>query len=189
MLWRCHLSLEQAQHMVYASERGDRPFRIVVSRGVIWRFTYLHFLHNAIFANKHMSLASLAAERIPRSWMVHKHSSGLCELSPGVAKESDDGPVYSLIFGPGTHHCAIVHAVDKHFINALCLQFSLLGQVTRNLLSGSAWSEGAWQSHDDYISPFRTLLHIHLADGIEALVNGDRRHLVSCLNRTDCSLE
>lgn len=181
MLRRCHPSLEKAQYVVDASELCDGPFRIVVSCWVIWRLTYLHFLHNAIFTSKHMSLASLTAERIPRSWMVYEHSSGLCKLSPGVGEKSDDGTIYTLIFGPCAHHCAIVHAVHKHLINALCFQFSLLCQVTRNLLSGSAWSKGAWQSHDDYISPFRALLHVHLANGIEALVNGDRRNLVSCL--------
>lgn len=119
--------------MFDAGLRCDRAFRFVVASRVVFRLADLYVLDHAVLDYKHVTLATDAAERLLRTFMRHDHADFSGIPATGVGKKRDDGALDFLIFCPCFHHGTIVHAIDKHLINALGLQLILLAQVARDL--------------------------------------------------------
>mmetsp|Transcript_129290 Transcript_129290/g.402163 ORF Transcript_129290/g.402163 Transcript_129290/m.402163 type:complete len:256 (+) Transcript_129290:236-1003(+) len=161
----------------------DGALGVVVSRGVVCRLAHRHVADDAIVAHEDEALAAPAAERVPRPGVRHEHADGLRELAPRVGKEGDDGALHALVLGPRLHHGAVVHAVDEHLVDAGLLQLRGPVQISRNLHRGSAGGESPWQAHDDHLAALRALGHVHLPDGVEAVVNDHGGDLVTHGNR------
>merc|ERR1719424_11770 len=69
--------------------------------------------------------------------MIKHEAQCLGELAARIPKEGNDGALDFLVLGPCCHHSAIVNTEDQNIRDTLCLQFSSLGQVARDLTGGS----------------------------------------------------
>mmetsp|Transcript_44807 Transcript_44807/g.129605 ORF Transcript_44807/g.129605 Transcript_44807/m.129605 type:complete len:219 (+) Transcript_44807:223-879(+) len=167
--------LEQRKNVLHKGLLRDGACWVGIASRVVWPFAHLDVLDNAVVDNKHKALAPGVAESMLWPGMVHAHADGLRELAPRVRQESDDRAFHALILRPSLHHSTVVDAVDQHLIDALLLQLSLLAQIARDLHRGSAGREGAWQTQNDHLLALRALGHVDLPNGIEAVINGDRR--------------
>ena len=114
--------------------RRDGPIWFVVACWIVWPLAHLYILDLPIVDDKHMALAPDAAKGAPRTRVSNSHTILPGKLASGIRKEPDNGAFDLLILCPCLHDGTIVHAVDKHFSDALGLQLRLFSQITRNLL-------------------------------------------------------
>eukprot|EP00930_Biecheleria_cincta_P032954 TRINITY_DN2281_c0_g1_i1.p1 TRINITY_DN2281_c0_g1~~TRINITY_DN2281_c0_g1_i1.p1 ORF type:complete len:306 (+),score=30.95 TRINITY_DN2281_c0_g1_i1:89-1006(+) len=157
----------------------DRAIWFVVAGWIFWSLTDLDILHLSIVYDKHKALASDVTKRFLWTLVKHGHADFPSKPAAGVCKEPDHRAFHLLILCPRLHDGTIVHAVNEHLVNTLRLQLSSLAQIARNLHGGSAWCESTWETKDDDLLALRGFGHVHLPNGIEALVDGDCRDFVS----------